>query len=186
MCHGSLPTKLNWLQQWFRIKQDYCISFQATFFPPFFHFYFFPLSLLVLQNPAILNSLKSVPGFVPFPLLLLPLSWCCFSVINSLAVAPEVFNQDHGSGDDSGSAEVVKLPHSSPIQKQRHRKCSRKTKRPFWKSVNVSQLFWIFWSHSVHVFWLYYCPYTDLKMSCADCEITDRDEIWFFAHLEPL
>lgn len=66
MCHGSLPTKLNWLQQWFRIKQDYCISFQGAFVlhlpPPRL---FFPLSSLSFWIMAILDTIKTVSAFVP-------------------------------------------------------------------------------------------------------------------------
>lgn len=152
----------------FPSKQHLCCNF-------FFPFFFFPPLFTCTSKPGHSEQYKISSWFCPsLPLLLLPLSWCCFFVINSLAVAPESSIKTMGVVM-TDSAEIVKHPYSSPIQKQRHRKCIRETKRHFWKSMDVSQLFWIFWSHCDHVYWLCYYPYTDLKMSSADCKITYRD-----------
>lgn len=130
MCHGSLPTKLNWLQQWFRIKQDYCISFQGAFVLHLFFFFpfFSPLFSFILNHGHFGHYKTSFWFFPTFFLLLFVLSLCCFDVINNVAVTPGVLDQDQRSSEDGYCTDCEDYPHSFPIQNQRHRKGSRKTK----------------------------------------------------------
>lgn len=168
MCHGSLPTKLNWLQQWFRIKQDYFISFQGAFV---LHLFFFLSSFYWFSLWKVKNL------FLVCPTFLLLFFWSYFDVgftfLIMLQVAPEVLNQDQRS-DDRYFTDCEDCPHGFLIQNKKHWKWSRK------KNVLLMIYKYIPALHNfLDMLCLcplpYYLLYADLQLSSVDCEIIDTD-----------
>lgn len=142
---------------------------------------FFPFSPLFTctLKPGHLEQYKINFWFHPtFPLLLLALFFCCFSVINSLALEPGVFNQDQRSSDDRQWTALQYKNKGTENRAERQKVISY----DLWMCLSSPK----FSGHALFMFfWLYYWPHTHLEMSSVDCEITDRWNL-FFAHFEPL
>lgn len=152
------------LQNWIDCNNDSGLN-KIIVFPSkqhfgwiFSHFYFFPLFLLVLWNMAILNCTKSVPGFLP------PFH-CCFCPFPDdvfLLLIPDVvflllilFQLQLDSSIKTmgvlmtGSAQVVNSVPTALQYKDKGTENGAERQKRFWRSMNVSQLFWIFWASSV-------------------------------------
>lgn len=113
---------LNKIMVFLSKKHLCCIFFLFSFPtpPPPLLFHFETRTFWTVQNLFLVLSHLLAASLILF--------LCCFYVINYVAVAPGVLNQDQRSSDERYCTDCEDYPYSFPIQKQRHRKRSRKTK----------------------------------------------------------
>lgn len=169
MCHGSLPTELNWLQQWLRIKQDYLISLQVTFLLHLFlfFFFFFPLFFFTLKRGhfeqyEIIFCFVS-PSFCFF--------WCSFCVVFLSLIMLQLLLESSVEAREAAMMGTAQTAETIPPAFQYRNKGTEKGADLTPSECIPALLSFPVVSCSCPL--PYYRPYTALQLSAADCESAD-------------